>query len=50
MSWTNQDRDEAINKGKSGMKLSNYEQRKLEEAARVGNRANDAREALKKQG
>ena len=46
--WTNAARDAAIEKGKSGQKLDSFQTRKLEEAVRVGNRASDAREALRK--
>lgn len=48
--WTNADRDRAISKGQAGQKLSPWEQQKLAEAVRVGNRGADAAKALKNQG
>lgn len=48
--FTPKKRDEIINAGKSGLKLTDTQISQLEEAVRTGNRGADAAQALAKRG
>jgi hypothetical protein len=49
MGWTPSERDQAINRGKSGGKLTDYQKQQLQAAARqAGPVGRDAQEALDK--